>query len=71
MGGGLHAVRGRAAGRPERRAARARTTSTPSSGSWNPQGAREENGKITYEGRYRVWKEIWMLNYLGRSARYD
>jgi hypothetical protein len=37
----------------------------------NPQGAREENGKITYEGRYRVWKEIWMLNYLGRSARYD
>src|ERR1035438_458829 len=37
----------------------------------NPQGAREENGKITREGRYRVWKEIWMLNYLGRSARYD
>jgi hypothetical protein len=37
----------------------------------NPQGAREENGKITHEGRYRVWKEIWMLNYLGRSARYD
>jgi len=37
----------------------------------NPQGAREENGKITYEGRYRVWKEIWTLNYLGRAARYD
>lgn len=37
----------------------------------NPQGAREENGKITHEGRYRVWKEIWMLNYLGRAARYD
>jgi hypothetical protein len=37
----------------------------------NPHGAREENGKITHEGRYRVWKEIWTLNYLGRSARYD
>jgi hypothetical protein len=37
----------------------------------NPIGAREENGKITHEGRYRVWKEIWTLNYLGRSARYD
>jgi hypothetical protein len=36
----------------------------------NPHGAREENGKITHEGRYRVWKEIWTLNYLGRSARY-
>lgn len=32
---------------------------------------REELGKITHEGRYRVWKEIWMLNYLGRSARYE
>lgn len=37
----------------------------------NPRDSREENGKITYEGRYRVWKEIWTLNYLGRSARYD
>jgi len=36
----------------------------------NPQGAREDHGKISREGRYRVWKEIWMLNYLGRSARY-
>lgn len=32
---------------------------------------REDFGKITHEGRYRVWKEIWMLNYLGRAARYD
>jgi hypothetical protein len=32
---------------------------------------REELGKITHEGRYRVWKEIWMLNYLGRAARYE
>jgi hypothetical protein len=37
----------------------------------NPQSAREDHGKISNEGRYRVWKEIWMLNYLGRSARYD
>jgi hypothetical protein len=37
----------------------------------NPQGEREDHGKISHEGRYRVWKEIWMLNYLGRSARYD
>jgi hypothetical protein len=37
----------------------------------NPQGAREDHGKISNEGRYRVWKEIWMLNYLGRAARYD
>jgi hypothetical protein len=36
----------------------------------NPHHEREDLGKITQEGRYRVWKEIWMLNYLGRSARY-
>ena len=35
------------------------------------QTDREELGKITQAGRYRVWKEIWMLNYLGRSARYQ
>jgi hypothetical protein len=32
---------------------------------------REEHGKITHEGRYRVWKEIWTLNYLGRAAKYE
>lgn len=32
---------------------------------------REDLGKITHEGRYRVWKEIWMLNYLGRALRYE
>jgi hypothetical protein len=37
----------------------------------NPQAEREEFGKITQAGRYRVWKEIWMLNYLGRSVRYQ
>jgi hypothetical protein len=36
-----------------------------------PSAQREEHGKITYEGRFRVWKEIWSLNYLGRSARYE
>jgi hypothetical protein len=37
----------------------------------NPRAEREDLGKFTHEGRYRVWKEIWMLNYLGRSARYQ
>jgi len=37
----------------------------------NPQSAREDHGKISNEGRYRIWKEIWMLKYLGRAARYD
>lgn len=36
-----------------------------------PRQDRDEQGKMTYEGRYRVWKEIWSLNYLGRSARYE
>ncbi|QYM79012.1 hypothetical protein K0B96_17175 [Horticoccus luteus] len=33
-------------------------------------GEREERGKITYEGRYRIWKEIWLLNYFGIAGRY-
>lgn len=37
----------------------------------HPHAEREDLGKFTHEGRYRVWKEIWMLNYLGRSARYE
>jgi hypothetical protein len=36
-----------------------------------PHQEREEMGKMTAEGRYRVWKEVWLLNYLGRSVRYD
>ncbi len=35
-----------------------------------PPSEREERGKITQAGRYRVWKEYWLINYLGRSARY-
>ncbi|MBD5780981.1 hypothetical protein IEN85_15885 [Pelagicoccus sp. NFK12] len=27
----------------------------------------EEHGRITWEGRYRVWKEVWLLNYFGIS----
>jgi hypothetical protein len=37
----------------------------------HPHAERDDLGKFTQEGRYRVWKEIWMLNYLGRSARYQ
>ncbi len=36
-----------------------------------PHAQREEHGKMTVEGRYRVWKEIWLLNYFGISARYE
>lgn len=35
-----------------------------------PYGDREDHGQITYEGRFRVWKELWLLNYFGVSARY-
>lgn len=37
----------------------------------HPYHERDDLGKITHEGRYRVWKEIWMLEYLGRSTRYE
>ncbi|MGZ0707784.1 hypothetical protein ACWPKO_05560 [Coraliomargarita sp. W4R53] len=33
-----------------------------------PRPRQEEEGKITYEGRYRLWKEMWMLAYLGKSV---
>ena len=36
-----------------------------------PHHEREEHGKMTVEARYRVWKESWMLNYLGLSSRYN
>lgn len=35
-----------------------------------PMAEREEKGKMTAEGRYRVWKEIWLLNYLGVTGRH-
>lgn len=33
-----------------------------------PSHMHDEYGKITSEGRYRVWKEIWMMNYFGKST---
>jgi hypothetical protein len=33
-----------------------------------PHRDRDELGKLTTEGRYRVWKEVWLLNYLGRPV---
>jgi hypothetical protein len=35
-----------------------------------PHADREEFGKITPEGRFRVWKEAWLLDYLGVAQRY-
>jgi hypothetical protein len=34
-----------------------------------PYEQREEFGKMTHEGRFRVWREVWMLNYFGRATR--
>tara|TARA_B100001248_G_scaffold261923_1_gene254984 strand:+ start:6601 stop:7500 length:900 start_codon:yes stop_codon:yes gene_type:complete len=36
----------------------------------HPLHYREEYGKLTREGRYRVWVELWLLSYLGVSFRY-
>lgn len=36
-----------------------------------PSNLHEEHGRISHEGRYRVWKEMLTLNYLGRAARYE
>lgn len=33
-----------------------------------PRPRQEEEGKITQEGRYRLWKEMWLLAYLGKSC---
>ena len=35
-----------------------------------PINLQEDFGKITWEGRYRVWKELWLLNYLGIAQEY-
>jgi len=34
-----------------------------------PPDMQEEQGRITWEGRYRVWKEALLLNYLGLASR--
>lgn len=36
-----------------------------------PHTEHEEHGRISHEGRYRVWKEMLSLSYLGRAARYE
>ena len=36
-----------------------------------PHAEREEHGKITPEGRFRIWKEAWLLDYLGIAGRYS
>lgn len=33
-----------------------------------PRQHREEAGKITADGRYRLWKEMWFLAYFGKSV---
>jgi len=35
-----------------------------------PHADREEFGKITPEGRFRIWKEAWLLDYLGIAGNY-
>jgi hypothetical protein len=35
-----------------------------------PHQDREEYGKISKEGCFRVWVEVWTLNYLGRCVEY-
>jgi len=36
-----------------------------------PTPEHEEHGRISQEGRFRVWKEMLTLNYLGRAASYE
>ncbi len=35
-----------------------------------PRNLQEEYGSLTWEGRYRHWKEAWWLSYFGRPGRY-
>jgi hypothetical protein len=35
-----------------------------------PRNLQEEHGRITWEGRYRYWKETWLLDYFGRPGPY-
>lgn len=34
----------------------------------NPRQYQEEVGRLSYDGRYRLWKEMWLLAYLGKSV---
>ena len=33
----------------------------------HPQEYHEEYGRLTSEGRYRMWKEMWLMSYFGRA----
>lgn len=33
-----------------------------------PYSMQSDEGRISYNGRYRLWKEMWLLAYLGRSV---
>lgn len=33
-----------------------------------PREFQEEFGRLTSDGRYRLWKELWLLNYFGRAS---
>jgi hypothetical protein len=35
-----------------------------------PRNLQEEHGRLTNEGRYRIWKEAWWLSYFGLPGRY-
>lgn len=35
-----------------------------------PRGRRGDEGRLTFEGRYRLWLEMWTLEYLGRANSY-
>ena len=35
-----------------------------------PMEYQEEHGRITMDGRYRLWKEVWLLNYFGKAMHY-
>jgi hypothetical protein len=36
-----------------------------------PSPLHEEHGRISHEGRFRVWKEMLTLDYFGKSAHYE
>lgn len=35
-----------------------------------PQEFQEEHGKLSFDGRYRLWKEHWLINYFGATVGY-
>ncbi|MGE9295097.1 MAG: hypothetical protein ACQKBV_02250 [Puniceicoccales bacterium] len=35
-----------------------------------PREYQEEHGRLSFDGRYRLWKELWLMTYFGRTVRY-